>query len=219
MFVMMNILYGELDMTEPIKTRTNSTFFQLLGKILLPLIGWKVEGNVPSIKKFVLIVAPHTSNWDLPIGLICAHALGLLANRRYGFMAKASVFRGPFDSLMKWLGGIPIQRDAAQEIVQQFVDIFNQSDELMLVITPEGTRKHRPYWKSGFYRIALKANVPIVMAYLDYKRHAAGVGPTLMPTGFISEDLEVIRKFFSTVTAKFPGSVGKIDFNMDEMMR
>jgi 1-acyl-sn-glycerol-3-phosphate acyltransferase len=167
----------------------------------------------------VLIAVPHTSNWDLPIGLICAHAIGLLANRRYGFMAKASVFKGPFDSLMKWLGGIPIQRDAAQDVVKQFVDIFNTSDELMLVITPEGTRKHRPYWKSGFYRIALAAKVPIVMAYIDYKRRAAGIGPTLMPTGYIGEDLDVIRKFYSTVTAKFPQSVGKIDFNIDEMMR
>jgi len=204
-------------MTDPIKTGTNNTFFQLAGKLLLPLIRWKVEGKVPAIKKFVLIAVPHTSNWDLPIGLICAHAIGLLANRRYGFMAKASVFKGPFDSLMKWLGGIPIQRDAAQDVVKQFVDIFNTSDELMLVITPEGTRKHRPYWKSGFYRIALAAKVPIVMAYIDYKRRAAGIGPTLMPTGYIGEDLDVIRKFYSTVTAKFPQSVGKIDFNIDEM--
>lgn len=206
-------------MNNPIHTGTNNTFFQLLGKLLLPLIGWKVEGNVPTIKKFVLIAVPHTSNWDLPIGLISAHALGLLAHRRYGFMAKASAFRGPFDPLMKWLGGIPIQRNAAQDVVKQFVDIFNTSDELMLVITPEGTRKHRPYWKSGFYRIALGAKVPIVMAYIDYKRRTAGIGPTLMPTGFISEDLDVIRKFYSGVTAKFPQSVGKIDFNMDEMMR
>ena len=206
-------------MSEPIKTGINNSLFQLLGKVLLPLIGWRVEGEPPPMKKCVLIVAPHTSNWDLPIGLICAHALGLLARRRYGFMAKASAFRGPFDSLLKWLGGIPIQRNAAQDTVQQFVDIFNESDELMLIITPEGTRKHRLYWKSGFYRIALKANVPIVMAYLDYKRHAAGVGPSFTPAGYIANDLEIIRNFYSSITAKFPQSVGKIDFNMDEMMR
>ena len=206
-------------MTDLIRSGNNSSFFKALGKLLLPLIGWRVEGELPQAKKFVLIVAPHTSNWDLPIGLICAHALGLLAYRRYGFMAKASAFRGPFDTVLKWLGGIPIQRDAAHDVVQQFVDIFNSSDELMLIITPEGTRKHRPYWKSGFYRIALKANVPIVMAYLDYKRHAAGVGLSFTPSGLIANDLEIIRNFYSNITAKFPGSVGKIDFNLDEMMR
>jgi 1-acyl-sn-glycerol-3-phosphate acyltransferase len=191
--------------------------FQRIAKFLLPLIGWRVAGDLPDMPKFVLVVAPHTSNWDVPVGLLCAYALGLLFPWPYGFMVKAPVFRWPLvGPLMRWLGGIPIDRSAANNVVEQMVEAFRRSDRLMLAITPEGTRQRLGYWKSGFYHIALKAGVPIVLAYLDYGRKAVGLGPTLWPTGDVEADLDVIRNFYTGVTAKFPAQVGEISFKRQE---
>src|SRR3972149_4845505 len=135
---------------------------QRAARFLLPLVGWSVEGDLPDVPQFVLVVAPHTSNWDVPIGLLCAYALGLLFPWPYGFMVKAPVFRWPLvGPLMRWLGGIPIDRSAANNVVEQMVEAFRRSDRLMLAITPEGTRQRLGDWKSGFYHIALKAGGPL----------------------------------------------------------
>jgi 1-acyl-sn-glycerol-3-phosphate acyltransferase len=181
------------------------------------LVGWSVEGDLPDVPQFVLVVAPHTSNWDVPVGLLCAYALGLLFPWPYGVMVKAPVFRWPLvGPLMRWLGGIPIDRSAPNNVVDQMADAFQQHERLMLAITPEGTRKKTPYWKSGFYHIALKARVPIVLAYLDYARRVGGLGPTIWPSGDADADLELIRDFYAGVTAKFPDQVGEISFKRQE---
>jgi len=191
--------------------------FQRVARFLLPLIGWRVEGELPDAPKFVLVVAPHTSNWDVPIGLLCAYGLGLLFPWPYGFMVKAPVFRWPLvGPLMRWLGGIPIDRSAAHNLVEQMVDAFQRRECLMLAITPEGTRKRTAYWKSGFYHIALAARVPIVLAYLDYGRKVGGLGPTLWPSGDMDADLEIIRNFYAGVTAKFPHQFGEVRFKERE---
>jgi 1-acyl-sn-glycerol-3-phosphate acyltransferase len=190
---------------------------QWLGKFLLPLIGWRVEGRLPDSPKFVLIVYPHTTNWDLVIGLICAHAIGLLAEFPYGFMVKDSAIKWPIiGSIVKRLGGIAINRRANFNAVEQMAEIFRQRERLMLAITPEGTRKRTEYWKSGFYHIAHAANVPVVLAYLDYKRRAGGLGPTITLTGEVQADLEVIRKFYARITPLYPHEAGEIRFKSAE---
>ena len=190
---------------------------QRVARFLLPLVGWSVEGDLPDAPKFVIVVAPHTSNWDVPVGLLCAYALGLLFPWPYGFMVKAPVFRWPLvGPLVRWLGGIPIDRRAPNNVVDQMADAFQQHERLMLAITPEGTRKKTTYWKSGFYHIALKARVPIVLAYLDYGRKVSGLGPTIWPSGDADADLELIRDFYAGVTAKFPHQFGEVRFRPQE---
>ncbi|MBI3241173.1 MAG: lysophospholipid acyltransferase family protein [Chloroflexi bacterium] len=186
---------------------------QRLGQFLLRLIGWKVDAQLPADSKVVLIVAPHTSNWDLPIGLICAFAIGLMRNWHIGYMVKDSATRWPvIGQVIRWFGAIPINRSAAQNVVDQMVAAFKQYDRLLLGITPEGTRKKVAYWKSGFYQIALKAQVPIALAYLDYGRKVGGVGPTIVPTGNMEADLEIIRQFYAGIAGKFPHQFGEIQF-------
>lgn len=179
---------------------------------LLKLIGWHVEGPLPAVEKFILIVAPHTSNWDVPVGYLCGHSLELLSRWRYGFMAKASVFKEPLGTLMRWLGGIPINRSAASNVVEQMVEVFQRYERLMLVITPEGTRKRTEYWKSGFYRIARGAGVPIVPALMDYKLKLARLGAAMWPTGHEETDLNFFREFYAGATGKIPGQFGAIQF-------
>lgn len=185
-------------------------FLQPLALAALRLMGWKVDGSLPTVNKFVMIVAPHTSNWDLPIGLICAHALGLMYAWRLGFMAKAEAFKGPLGPMLTWLGGLPINRRLPRGVIEQMTGAFAAHDRLMLVITPEGTRKRTDSWKSGFYRIATEANVPIVMAYIDYGQRMAGIGPTLHPSGNLQADMEIIAAFFADKQAMHPHEFGPV---------
>jgi 1-acyl-sn-glycerol-3-phosphate acyltransferase len=186
-------------------------------RLLLPLIGWRVEGRLPDLTKFVIIVYPHTSNWDLPIGLICAYAIGLLSEWPYGFMVKDSALKWPIiGRIVRRLGGIGINRSATLNAVQQMAEVFRRADRLFVAITPEGTRKKTPYLKSGFYHIARTANIPIVLAYLDYKRRAGGLGPAILPTADVEADLERIRHFYARVTPLYPEQTGEIKFKANE---
>ena len=196
------------------KLGAGGPFWQRLGRALLPIIGWRVEGReLLTGPKYVMIVAPHTSNWDLPVGLVCAHAIGLFSKWRTAYMIKDSAARWPLvGRLLKWFGGIPIKRDTAQDVVDQMVAVFQRSERLVLAITPEGTRQRRNYWKTGFYRIALKAHVPIALVYLDYKRKTAGIGQIVIPSGDMEADFALFRAFYSGVTAKFPQEVGPVQF-------
>jgi len=166
----------------------------------LKVFGWRLEGRLPDVDKLVVIAAPHTSNWDLPVLLSLAFALRAKAC----WLGKHSLFRRPFGFLFRWMGGIPVYRSASQNMVAQSVEMFRNSEKLILTIPPEGTRSKVSHWKTGFYYIALGAEVPIAMAFIDYKRKVSGVGPTLYPTGDIEADMEVIRNFYANVTAKYP---------------
>jgi 1-acyl-sn-glycerol-3-phosphate acyltransferase len=170
----------------------------------LKVFGWRLEGRLPDVDKLVVIAAPHTSNWDLPVLLSLAFALRAKAC----WLGKHSLFRWPFGFLFRWMGGIPVYRSTSQNMVAQSVEMFRNSEKLILTIPPEGTRSKVSYWKTGFYYIALGAEIPISMAFIDYKRKASGVGPTLYPTGNIEADMEVIRNFYATVTAKYPDKAG-----------
>jgi 1-acyl-sn-glycerol-3-phosphate acyltransferase len=147
-----------------------------------------------------MIVAPHTSNWDMPIGMAIVFAFKLKLN----WLAKESLFRWPFGGLIRWLGGIPINRSKSCDVVARSIQVFKDKEKMIMVIAPEGTRKKANYWKTGFYHIAIGANVPIVMGFIDYARKMGGIGPTLIPTGDIEFDMRKIRCFYDKITGKIP---------------
>ena len=178
----------------------------LLGRIFLKVMGWKVESQELTEPKFVALFAPHTSNWDLPIILATIYVLGVKAS----FLAKKEAFFWPVGGFMRWLGGIPVDRKTGKNTVEQVVDVFNEREQLIMGITPEGTHSKAKYWKTGFYHIAVGAQVPIIFTFLDYERKVGGFGPTLIPSGDIEEDMKVIREFFSGITAKYPHEVGEM---------
>ncbi len=171
-----------------------------LGRAWMGAFGWRVEGALPETRKFVFIAAPHTSNWDLPFMLATAYILGV----RVSWMGKHTLFEGPFGGFMKALGGIPVDRRSANNLVQQVAERFQQADTLILAVPPEGTRKKVEYWKSGFYHIARSAQVPIAMGFLDFRRKRAGLGPLLYPTGDVRADMDQVRAFYRDIRGKIP---------------
>ena len=173
---------------------------QVLSIVVLRSLGWRRSGQLPKIPKFVVIAGPHTSNWDFPIGLAIVFAFKMKMN----WLGKDSLFRWPFGSFFKWLGGIPINRSKSGDIVAQMIKTFRENAKMIMVVAPEGTRKKVKYWKTGFYRIAQGADVPIVMGFIDYVRKLGGFGPALMPCGDIESDIEKIRAFYDNVTGKIP---------------
>jgi 1-acyl-sn-glycerol-3-phosphate acyltransferase len=173
-------------------------FMAWLGLMFLKLMGWRVEGKVPDIEKFVIIAAPHTSNWDFPITLAVCFALKM----KIYWMGKAAMFRWPFAAALRWLGGIPIDRSKSHNVVEQSIQAFHKLEKLIMVVPPEGTRKKVSYWKTGFYHIAQGANVPIVLGFLDYRRKVGGIGPTFHPTGHIEKDIQTIRNFYAAIMGK-----------------
>lgn len=182
----------------------DTPYVSILGRIWARLfffsIGWNIEGKLPDIPKFVMIAAPHTSNWDLPIMLAC----GFLTRAKLFWMTKDSVFIGPFGVFLRWLGGIPIDRSQKNGVVGQCIEMFSQHDELILAVPPEGTRKKVHAWKSGFYHIAVGAKVPIALGYLDYKRRRGGIGDVFYPTGDYDKDIKEIQAFYANITPKYP---------------
>ncbi|WP_374641243.1 lysophospholipid acyltransferase family protein [Hydrogenophaga sp.] len=166
----------------------------------LKLTGWKVEGSLPpQATKSVFIAAPHTSNWDLPYTLMVAFALRL---NPY-WMGKHTIFKAPFGPLMRWLGGIAVNREQANNLVAASAQAIRDADgPLQLIVPPEGTRSKTRYWKTGFYHIARTADVPIVMAYMDYAAKRSGLGPLFEPTGDIEADMNAIKAFYAPFKGK-----------------
>ncbi len=163
------------------------------------LAGWKIVGKVPE-GKFVLIAAPHTTNWDLPLMLAVAYYFRV----RLNWMGKASLFKGPFGWLMKSLGGIAIDRSKSNDMVSQVVEEYARRDEIFVAIPPEGTRGSSKRWKTGFYHIANGAQVPIVCGFLDFPSKTAGAHLAVMPTGDYPKDMAPIFDFYEGITGKFP---------------
>jgi 1-acyl-sn-glycerol-3-phosphate acyltransferase len=179
-------------------------FMAWLGLMFLKFMGWRVEGEIPDIKKFVIIAAPHTSNWDFPITLAVAFALKM----KIYWMGKAAMFCWPFAAALRWLGGIPIDRSKSHNVVEQSIQAFHKLEKLIMLVPPEGTRKKVSTWKTGFYHIARGANVPIVLGFLDYRRKVGGIGPTFHPTGHIEKDMQTIQTFYAAVTGKRQSEFG-----------
>jgi 1-acyl-sn-glycerol-3-phosphate acyltransferase len=184
------------------------TLLPLLSKGFLRLAGWTREGAPPDLPKFVLIAAPHTSNWDFVYTLAISFSYGM----RVFWMGKKAIFRFPCKHLALWLGGISVDRGKAGNIAAKAVQSFEENEELVVLIPPEGTRKKAKAWKKGFYYIAERAQVPIVMGYLDFKRKCGGFGPAITTTGDADADLQKIRAFYSDVTGKHPELMSPITF-------
>lgn len=171
-----------------------------LARSLLRLGGWRVTGSLPNLPRFVVIVAPHTSNWDFLVGVLAKYAIGI----RVSFFGKDSVFRPPVGWLMRWLGGRPVDRSNRHGVVHQTVAAIQAAPRFVLALAPEGTRKRVARWRTGFYHIALGAGIPIVLAFFDYPRREVGFGPTLWPSGELERDLEAIGTFYRDKQGKRP---------------
>ena len=179
---------------------------QFLASGLLRLFGLHAIQGLPKFKKYVLIGAPHTSNWDFFIGMTTALAIGL----RFKWLAKHTIFKNPLGPVLKFFGGIPVDRRVRSSVIEKMTEMFNNSERLVLGITPEGTRSKTEYWKSGFYYIALSAKVPICFAYLDYGNKKIGIGEHFFPTGDIEEDMKIIKNFYGGLKGKRPEKQGEI---------
>ena len=175
-------------------------------RFLLGLAGWTTEGGPPKTRRYVVIAAPHTSNWDGVIMLLAARVFGM----RLKWFLKKSWFAFPAGYLLRALGGVPIDRSASHGVVDHAIAQFAEHRELALAVPPEGTRKKAPHWKSGFYHIARGAGVPIVLGYLDYGRKIAGLGPAFIPTGDLPADFAVFRAFYSNIKGRYPELVGPV---------
>lgn len=164
------------------------------------LLRWRIDGEIPDLRKFVIIVAPHTSNWDFVVGLCCDLALDMDA----AWLGKHSIFVGPFGTWLKSLGGIPVVRSSAHNVVAQVSAEFARRDQMILGIAPEGTRRKVESWRSGYWHIARAAGVPILPVGLDYRRRAAVIGPLRDATDSLADDEAVFRKFFAGITPRHP---------------
>lgn len=169
-----------------------NAFSRGLGRLVMRLFGWRVQGNFPDTGQFIIVGAPHTSNFDGVIGMAALMGMGLKAHT----MVKAQLFVGPLGWLLRWLGCMPIDRDSPKGVVEQSVDLFAEHPRLVLLITPEGTRKQARSFKSGFYRIAQGAGVPIVPAAPNYQRRAAFLGEPMLASGDYETDLARLIRFF-----------------------
>ncbi len=181
-------------------THVLSSLLHYIARLLMRLLGWRVEGKLPDIPKFILIGAPHTSNWDfvLFLGVIFT----LRANVR--FMGKAELFRPPIGFFFRYCGGIPVERSRSTGLVDQMVQAIQGSDRFILTIAPEGTRHHVQEWKRGFYHIAKGAGIPIVTAVVDGKHKVARVGQVFQPTEDMEADMKTIQGFFKGVVGINP---------------
>jgi len=168
--------------------------------VFFKIFGWNKNGDIGGIKKCVMIAAPHTSNWDLPMTLM----LAFLFDLKVYWMGKKSIFRFPFGSIMKWLGGVPVDRSKSNNLVDDSIELFRKNENMILIVPPEGTRGRTKYWKTGFYYIAEGAGVPVLPGYVDYGRKIGGFGKLFNPSGDIEADIDSIKKFYSGITGKHP---------------
>jgi 1-acyl-sn-glycerol-3-phosphate acyltransferase len=177
-----------------------------LSQIILSIFGWKVVCEQNNSSQYILIGAPHTSNWDFPLTLLAIWALGI----KFSWVAKHTLFVGPLDYIFKKMGGIPVDRTVRTGFLKSMVDAFAENDKLVLAIAPEGTRSKTDHWKAGFYNIAIKANVDICLGYIDYPSKTVGLGPLLRPSGDVQNDFAKLREFYKDKTGKFPEKKSEI---------
>ncbi len=178
----------------------SNPFAEWVGRTVLRLMGWRIEGQMPALDKFVVIGAHHTSNWDFVLFLAAKFVLRLNAR----WFGKHTIFRWPFNNLLQRWGGIPVRRHLKLNMVDQAIQGFRDNPEFMLILSPEGTRKKVERWKMGFYHIARGAGVPIVLAALDYAERRIVIGPAFQPTGDQAADLKAMLAFFRPYPPKKP---------------
>jgi 1-acyl-sn-glycerol-3-phosphate acyltransferase len=180
-----------------------TSLLRVFSRIMLKIIRWKVIGELPKDQhKYVLIVAPHTSNWDFMLFIFAVSVLRLKPN----VLIKDSLFIGPLGWFLRFCGAIPVNRKQASSLVSYITSIYQQREEFVLVITPEGTRSANPQWKRGFHHIARSANVPILVVYVDSSERTIGVNGLFTPTVDIDEDMLKLKKFFNAKKGLIPGN-------------
>ena len=192
---------------------SHKLYYQMIRILALPylalwhLAGWRIEQGIPDIEKYVALVAPHTSNWDLPITLPAT----LQSGRFPRILMKHTLFRSPLGWFLGLMGAIPIDRTQPHNIIPALVAVVEESESILLVFTPEGTRRKSDHWKSGFYYVALGAKIPIICEYIDYKRKRVGTGLILYPSGDIAADFAQIRTFYeNNGCGKYPDQLSDI---------
>jgi len=185
---------------------------QALAKSILRVSGWQLVGEIPNIKKAVFIAAPHTSNWDGLWFIVYKFAVDVEVR----FLGKHSLFWWPLGSILLAIGCMPVDRRAAADIVPQLVEAFEREEHLFLALAPEGTRKWTPHWKTGFYRIAKAAGVPIYLAFIDYRDRKIGIGPSLPSHGNVEEDVTFLKDFYARLTGRRPELQGPVSFPPEE---
>lgn len=171
--------------------------------------GWKMEGRLPDIPKYLLIGAPHTSNWDFILFLWAQAELDFSPK----WLGKHTIFWGPMGALWRRLGGIPVERGARLNVVDQAIARFNAAKEMVLVMSPEGTRRKTSEWKSGFYHIARGAGVPVVPASLDFPSRTGRIGTPVTLTGDMEADLAPFRAFYAPARGYRPELASDIAFS------
>ncbi|MGD9953512.1 MAG: lysophospholipid acyltransferase family protein [Burkholderiales bacterium] len=175
--------------------RRGNAFSKAFARALLALFGWRVTGELPDRPKLVAVVAPHSSNWDFVVGILVVFALGL----RVRYLGKHTLFRPPLGWLMRWLGGTPVVRESPQGAVQDAAEMIAREDKVLLGIAPEGTRTPGKPWRSGFYNIAVAAQVPILPAAFDYPGKALRLFPLFEPTGDYQADLARLQAHYAGI--------------------
>lgn len=176
----------------PCVPRAGNAFTAALGRAILRALGWRLELRLPDEPKMVIIGVPHTSNWDFVVGIAAIFVMRV----RVRWWVKHTVYVWPWRRIVDKLGGIPINRKAAHGVVDQTVDAFARESTLVLGLTPEGTRGRVEQWKRGFYHVATRARVPIVLAWFDYRNKVVGAGPVFWPTGDYAADTERMLAFY-----------------------
>ncbi|MCU0302807.1 MAG: lysophospholipid acyltransferase family protein [Thermoanaerobaculales bacterium] len=171
------------------------------GRAVLRLAGWSFAGSVPDVAKAVVIVAPHTSNWDFLIGVAAMFALGL----RVVFLGKHTLFRWPLGAVMRWLGGIPVDRRLASGVVEATVGLLGARERMILALAPEGTRRRVERWKTGFYHVARAADVPILPIAFDWTRRQVRIGELFYTTGDLEGDVAALERFFAGLEGRRRG--------------
>jgi 1-acyl-sn-glycerol-3-phosphate acyltransferase len=180
--------------------KRGNLFTRAFASTVLRLGRWRIEGQLPNLPKFVIVGAPHTSNWDYILTMLAIFALG--GNLHY--VAKHTVFKKPMGTFFRWLGGVGVDRRKSHGFVQQMVDKFESRTAYILAIMPEGTRSKVRKWRSGFYFIALGAGVPIMLVAFDYGKRRLLLGPTIQPSGEYDSDLKQIQSYYVNIKEKNP---------------
>lgn len=179
---------------------------QSISQFILRVMGWQTISTIPPLEKYVLVGAPHTTNWDFPLTLLALSSLGV----KFNWVAKHTLFWWPLGLFLKAIGGISVDRSGGMAFLKQAIELYKDRDKLILAIAPEGTRSRTSHWKSGFYVIARKANVPIVLGSIDYPTKQITIGMALMPSGNIEKDFKRIREFYRGKEGKYPEKQGEV---------
>ena len=177
-----------------------------LCRFILSTIGWKTSHSTPLLDKYVLIGAPHTTNWDFPLTLLGLSSMGV----KFNWVAKHTLFFWPLGTLLRAIGGISVDRSQGTSFLKRIIELYDSQETLVLAIAPEGTRSKTRYWKTGFYTIAHRAGVPIGLGYIDYSRKVIGLEKVIDASGDIDQDFEIIKEYYQDKVGKYPEKQGEI---------